>query len=245
MSDPQPADPDDPVGPVGPTDRVDLLDRPGLGDQTSPSVLRALALRLGVELRPAALVGVVVVAVGVVAAGWFVLRTPPAPATESLIPLVSTTTDGSPATATTTRSEVVVHAAGAVARPGVYRLGAGARVADLVEAAGGLVADADADRVNLAAPLVDGQQLYVPRHGETVTPAPPASAPSDATRGLVDLNTADVAELETLPGIGPATAQAIVDYRAEVGRFSSIDELLDVPGIGEAKLAQIYDLVTV
>jgi competence protein ComEA len=150
-------------------------------------------------------------------------------------------------------AEVVVHVAGAVVTPGVQRLPAGARVVDALEAAGGAAPDADLARINLAAPLVDGQQVYVLRRGEETPPAVPgAGAPAagpagEATGagGLVDVNTADAAALEALPGIGPATAQAIIDHRERHGPFRSVDDLLDVRGIGEAKLAQIRDLVTV
>lgn len=164
---------------------------------------------------------------------------------------------------------VLVHVAGAVAAPGVVRLPSDARVVDAVSAAGGLRADADPDRVNLAAPLVDGSRVVVPAVGqappaETVSVPPPAD-PSDAsgvtgvggaTGGAgaggavvpaapVDLNTATVAQLDELPGVGPTTAQAIVDHRASEGRFTSVDALLDVRGIGDAKLAALRDLVTV
>ena len=153
--------------------------------------------------------------------------------------------------------EVVAHAAGAVNAPGVYRLPVGARVDDLVHAAGGLAPDADPQRINLAARLADGSRLYVPRVGEPDPPAvvgPDGAPPADGAGGssdggtaapLVDLNAADEAELDTLPGVGPATAAAIVTFRDENGPFGSVDELLDVPGIGEAKLERIRPLVTV
>ncbi len=154
--------------------------------------------------------------------------------------------------------ELVVQAAGAVRVPGVYRLAGGSRVDDLVRAAGGLIAEADVDRVNLAAPLGDGERVWVPRRGEVEVPsvvagggggaAAPAGEPGgDPTSGpvVVDLNTATAEELDTLPGVGPATAAAILAHRDEHGRFTSVDELLDVRGIGEAKLEQIRPLVRV
>lgn len=143
---------------------------------------------------------------------------------------------------------IVVQAAGAVVQPGVYRLPPDARVDDLIRAAGGLVADADADRVNLAARLTDGVRVYVPRIGEVVPPDLAAEGSALGSSGeprLVDLNSASIAELDTLPGIGPATAQAIVDYRTQHGRFSSVDDLLNVRGIGPAKLEEIRALVRV
>jgi competence protein ComEA len=145
-------------------------------------------------------------------------------------------------------AEVVVHAAGAVGRPGLYRLPPAARVADVLAAAGGATTDADLDRINLAATVEDGQQVYVPRVGEPMPPAAPGggSGPApDEAAGPVNLNTADAIELETLPGVGPATAEAIIAHRDEHGPFESADELLDVPGIGQAKLDRLRDLVTV
>lgn len=153
--------------------------------------------------------------------------------------------------------EVVVHVAGAVLQPGLHHLASPARVQDAVAAAGGLAPDADGDRVNLAAPLADGARVYVPRVGVDVPPVDPSSVggggradpASAASEGEpvepVDLNTASATELEALPGVGPATAAAIVAHREQIGRFATVDELLDVRGIGEAKLAAVRDLVVV
>ncbi len=154
------------------------------------------------------------------------------------------------------RGQVVVHVAGAVAAPGVVRLSNGSRVVDAVTAAGGLRADADPDRVNLAATLVDGQRVVVPIVGQPVpAEVAPAPAPSSggATAGAassggaapVDLNTATAEQLDALPGVGPSTAAAILDHRASAGPFTSVDQLLDVRGIGEAKLEALRDLVSV
>jgi len=151
-------------------------------------------------------------------------------------------------------AELVVQAAGAVARPGVYRLAAGARVADLVAAAGGVAPGADADRVNQASALADGARVYVPRVGETAPPGPVSdggagggggASPSSAPPAPVDLNTATAEQLDTLPGVGPATAAAIIDYRQQHGPFHSVDELAQVRGIGDAKLTQLRDRVRV
>ncbi len=162
------------------------------------------------------------------------------------------------ASTTTTSATVVVHAAGAVVAPGVYRLGPGLRVADLLAAAGGPTADADVDRLNLAATLADGQRLYVPRRGEVapaaVAPDGGGAAPGSSSSGPgtgpstaapIDLNSADAEQLDALPGVGPATAAAIVDHRTRNGPFTSVDGLLDVRGIGPAKLEALRDLVTV
>lgn len=182
-------------------------------------------------------------AVGVaVGAVWWLSRQAPVPV-DAALPVVE------PAAISTTTAPpgpVVVHVAGAVLAPGVQRLPAGSRVIDAVEAAGGLRPDADAGRVNLAAELTDGTQIYVPAVGEAAPPAGTAAGgAAEAGDGLVDLNTANSAALEELPGIGPATAAAIIDHRERNGPFVSVDGLLEVRGIGEAKLAQLRDLVRV
>lgn len=146
--------------------------------------------------------------------------------------------------------EVVVHVVGAVATPGVRRLPVGARVVDAIDASGGATPDADLARVNLAAVLTDGQQVVVPRPGEVLAPVGSAAAGADgAATGVagapINVNTATAAELEELPGVGPATAEAIIAHRESVGPFSSVDDLLDVRGIGEAKLEQLRDRATV
>jgi competence protein ComEA len=147
---------------------------------------------------------------------------------------------------------VTVHAAGAVTRPGVYVLPGRARVADLLAAAGGALADADVDTLNLAAKLTDAERVYVPRKGEAPAPAagdsPTGGSPTGsgaAATGPIDLNTATAAQLDVLPGVGPTTAKAIVAYRSAHGRFRSVTDLLGVPGIGPAKLDAIRPLVTV
>ncbi len=150
-------------------------------------------------------------------------------------------------------AEMVVHVAGAVNRPGIVRLAAGARVIEAIEAAGGAAGDADLDQLNLAAPLADGTQVRVPHQGETVpapiSPAAPAGGNGPAAVGpppvVVDLNRATAAELDQLPGIGPALAAAIVTWRTDHGQFKRIDDLLDVPGIGPAKLSDLADRVRV
>jgi competence protein ComEA len=189
---------------------------------------------------------VAVVAVGVT---WWLLRPPPAPP-EASLPFASTTVADAAAetTGATAPTGLVVHVAGSVVAPGVHELPAGARVVDAIEAAGGLAGDADGARINLAAPLVDGARVYVPAVGEEPPPValgdvagPSAAAPT----GPVNLNTADAAALEALPGVGPATAAAILEHRTKVGAFTSVDQLLDVPGIGEAKLEALRDLVAV
>jgi competence protein ComEA len=205
----------------------------------------------GVRHEPRRLVTVVVLAAVVVALLWWLFRAPAVPDPEVTLPRVSSTVGGgasgaSPASPTTTAVRIVVHVAGAVARPGVLRLPDGARVVDAVDAAGGFATDADPSRVNLAAKVADGQRVYVPRIGEATPVDAALSGPNSTTpTGPVDLNTASIDELDRLPGIGPATAAAIVEHRSRNGAFHSVDELRDVPGIGEAKLAQLRPLVTV
>jgi competence protein ComEA len=262
----------------------DLL--PDLSDLPRPEPPTSWRERLAgwaetLDLTPTRLiVGVAVLAIGGVVA-WRMLAPPPLPP-EMQLPFASSTVassagpgrggDGSagpgsvaPASAGSTAAagttEVVVHVAGAVVAPGVQRLDPGARVIDAVDAAGSATPDADLARINLAAPLEDGQQIYVPRLGE---PAPSGAATAAGTGtggsgpgsaatgsgagsadGLVNLNQATTSELEELPGVGPAIAQAIVDHREQEGPFTSVEDLLDVRGIGEAKLAELRDLVTV
>ena len=141
---------------------------------------------------------------------------------------------------------VTVHVAGMVRRPGVYELQEGNRVLDAIEAAGGPRRGADLGGLNLAAVLVDAQQVLVPERGAAepaAGTAPPASGSAPAGQ-LVNVNTATPAELEALPGIGPVLAESIVAYREEQGPFASIDQLEDVSGIGPVTLEEIRDLVT-
>lgn len=193
-------------------------------------------------------VGAAFVAAAVLGGLW--LTRPPTEPPEIDLPFASTTAVASPVSSTTALPQhLVVHVAGAVAQPGVHELEAGARVIDAVDAAGGLAPQADGARINLAAPVADGERVYVPAVGE---PAPPAlsgaatSSGGEATAsGPLDLNTATEAQLDELPGIGPATAAAIVQHRDRIGGFTSVDQLLDVRGIGEAKLEQLRPLVRV
>lgn len=131
---------------------------------------------------------------------------------------------------------LVVHVAGAVRRPGLYRLAEGKRVADAVARAGGATAPADTAAINLAAPLADGMQVIVPSRV--------AGAAGPSVPGRVSLSSASAAELDALPGVGPVTAQKIVDYRAAHGGFRSVDDLDAIPGIGPARIDQLRDLTT-
>jgi competence protein ComEA len=198
--------------------------------------------------------GMVLLLAGV---AWWMLRSPAAP-TESRLPLADraavasdvagTTSSSRPSPAPTTVDVIIVHVTGAVHAPGVYELVAGQRVADAIIAAGGSLAGADADALNLAAPVADGDRIAVPNAGEAGAGSAGHSHAAPPTHGEgaadpVDVNTATAAELETLPGIGPATAAAIVEHRARNGPFASVDELEAVPGIGTAKLDAVRALV--
>lgn len=150
-------------------------------------------------------------------------------------------------------AEVYVDVDGAVARPGVYRLKDGARVSQAIDAAGGLTADADVTGLNRASKITDGQKIYVPTVGEQQAAAAVGGAESSAattpgagsSSGLVNINTASAAELQTLSGIGPSMAQSIIDERTKNGAFASVDDLMRVSGIGEKKLAKIKDCICV
>ena len=144
------------------------------------------------------------------------------------------------------RTALVVHVVGEVRRPGLYRLRDGSRIADAVRRAGGARHGADLAALNLAAPLVDGVQVLVPSRAVAAAVSPGAAAVGGGApaASAVSLSSATVEELDELPGVGPITAQKIVDYRAEHGPFASVDDLDAVPGIGPTRIEQLRDLVT-
>lgn len=212
----------------------------------------------------------VLAVVGVVLAGIvaFVLLAPteePAELPAGDPVAASSTAGAGPGPASSAPTEITVHVVGAVVRPAVVQLPHASRVADALTAAGGPTGDADTSAINLARVLTDGEQIVVPVHGEdapapgaapAAPAAPPAAPPAPGAppagpgpdppgQALVNINTADAAGLDTLPGVGPATAEAIITHRTEHGPFATVDELIDVPGIGEATLARLRDLVTV
>ena len=213
--------------------------------------------------------------VAVVCVGaWWLLRAP-APPLENSIPLVSvaSASDSSsssvvgaiPSTTHVGVREVVVHVAGAVNAPGVYRLKSTARVIDAVNAAGGVTVSADTAAVNLALPLLDAEQVYIPTRSSkkphttvavqrklpttpssrssTVAAAIVGATESSVKSALVNINTATALELEALPSVGPSTAKAIVSFRAKNGPFGKAEDLLKVPGIGDGKLAAMKPFV--
>ena len=190
------------------------------------------------------LVGLVaLLAVTLGGAGLWYVRSLPRPVEVATAP--SGGTGSAPASASPSPEVVVlVDVAGWVRRPGVYEFTEGARVIDAIDAAGGARSGALLEALNLAAPLTDGTQILVPREGqEGVAPAPVTGGA--VAGGLVNVNSAIATELEELPGIGEVIAQRIIDYRTENGPFATVDELIDVSGIGDAILESIRELVTV
>jgi len=169
----------------------------------------------------------------------------PAGTTTPAAPLPPPPAPGASATGASA-GRVVVDVVGAVRQPGLYRLSQGSRIADAVARAGGATGKAELAQVNLAAPLADGEQVVVPKRGaagDTVAPSAAGAGPSAAPAAPVQLSTATLEQLETLPGIGPVMAQKILDYRTKHGAFSSVDELDAVSGIGPKRLDQLRDLV--
>ncbi len=170
------------------------------------------------------------------------------PPVEATIPLARPLPSGSSPTTVPPSSAVVVHVAGAVVEPGLVVAEADWRVADAITAAGGSTPEADLDRINLASLLRDGERIYVPRAGQaipSVAGSYSSPGPSELEAQPVDLNTADAAALESLPGVGPATARTIIAHREEHGPFGSIEALVAVRGIGPATLEGLRDHVVV
>jgi competence protein ComEA len=185
---------------------------------------------------------------------FFLLRTP-APPVEASLTYASTVVSSGPredSQVPTTVATVSIHVAGNVLKPGVYEMPADSRVVDAIRIAGGANAIADLNAINLANRLNDAQQVYVPAVGEKVPPSSSGLSAGGVGTGSapnsveypININSADVALLDELPGVGPSTAQAIVTYRDQNGPFASVSGLEDVPGIGPAKVAAIQGLVT-
>lgn len=186
--------------------------------------------------------GVLVFAVVVLALTAVILFQALRPAPQSI--LLSTATPLPSPAATTTPHPLRVYVSGAVHQPDVYLLSPDSIVKDAILAAGGAAADADLDRINLALPLADGQHVYVPQQGEApLLLSPRAGSPLSGDR--VNINTADEAALESLPGIGPALAQRILDYRKVHGPFARIEDIMEVSGIGPGTFEDIRDLITI
>ncbi len=201
------------------------------------------------------LIGSFLSLIAVALAGWWLLRVPPPPPEDSL-PLASTATTlsfvlSSPQS-TALISEITVHIAGAVKTPGVYQFHIGARINDGVVAAGGATVQADLDSVNLAMLLSEGIQIYIPKRNEKphIVAQPRLTNPNSSASGAgldnatgkqvqININTATAIELEQLAGVGPSTAKAIIEFREKNGAFKTVEDLLNVRGIGPAKLSEI------
>jgi len=192
---------------------------------------------------------------------WLLVR-PSAPLLESVVPQVSGAETVNSAASVSAPLTLTVHVAGAVKKPGVYVLSSTARVIDAVTAAGGPLTSADLEGINLAQTLVDTEQIYIPPRSRRTTPVtvaprlkPSRSTTPSTTPGssgsaagitrVLNLNTATASELDALPGVGPATAKAIIDHRTKKGPFTKIEDLLNVSGIGPSKLAALRDQVAV
>jgi competence protein ComEA len=198
--------------------------------------------RLATLSRAELIALVAVVGVTVAGAGFWYVRSVPAPVQVRSGP--SEALVAAPPASASPTMVILVDVAGWVRRPGVYEFAEGARVIDAIDAAGGARPGAVLSSLNLAAPLVDGTQVLVPKESQSAPTTETGTGTSGAT-GLVNVNSATNAELETLPGIGEVIAQAIVDHRTENGPFTSVDQLVDVSGIGDATLENIRELVTV
>ena len=207
----------------------------------TPDFSRLMAMILNLPTRW--VIVAILVAAGGAWVGWQNISRPVV--AEERIPFAVTTEDAPEPSVSAT---VLVHVAGAVGNPGVVELPGDSRVNDAVTAAGGFIETSDSNRVNLAAPLADGSWIVIPVFGEPPLAEVPTSLAGSGGGsdggdggGLIDLNSADAAELESLSGVGPATAEAIISHRESNGPFGSVDELLDVRGIGESKLEAMRD----
>lgn len=253
-----------PATPTGSAGGVPQLPGRHAARRRIPSPLRGFVkpARFASSLGPGTFaVAAILVALGLVFTAWWAIHSRPqelaltpvlaAPATASATPLVDLA-PGAHETPSELREELpeelVVDVSGKVRRPGIAILPPGARVVDALAAAGGARRGVDLGLLNLARPVIDGEQILVglaqPSGVDAAAAAPPLGA-SAASGTLVNINTAGQAELETLPGVGPVTAQAILAWRSQHDGFAAIEELLDVQGIGEATLAQLAPHVTV
>lgn len=215
---------------------------PFSGGRGGGSVRRAInRLMPSASAKIGAVALVVLVVAGV---GWAAFSSMRAPAFEVHADEAVAPSSSEPE-AVEVKTQVYVYVTGAVANPGVYSLDEGLRVCDAVEAAGGLTEDADASTVNLARVLSDGEHIALPTKVEVETALAQGSAGGAAASSLVNINTADASALETLSGVGSATAQAIISDREQNGPFSTIEDLMRVDGIGEKKFAKLKDSICV
>lgn len=218
---------------------------PFSGGRGGGSVRRAINRLM--PSAPAKIGAVALVVLVVAGVGWAAFSSMRAPAFEVHADEAVAPSSSEPE-AVEVKAQVYVYVTGAVANPGVYSLDEGLRVCDAVEAAGGLTEDADASTVNLARVLSDGEHIALPTKAEVETALAQGSAGGTvgaAASSLVNINTADASALETLSGVGSATARAIISDREQNGPFSTIEDLMRVDGIGEKKFAKLKDSICV
>jgi competence protein ComEA len=220
----------------------------GVADITVPSTLKERIERVAGRRRDLWIAAALVVAVALGALLLF-SRSRPARVAPPAVAGVAPTPALAPATPTpmppSAEGLVLVHVAGQVRRPGLYELATGARVADALKAAGGPTRRAELDAINLAEAVNDGLKLDVPARGEGVSSLTSGPVPTAASSpAVVNINTADGPALETIPGVGPVTAAAILEYRARIGSFTAIEQLLEVSGIGPVTLENIRPYVS-
>jgi competence protein ComEA len=228
----------DRVDPVAATTRFGRL-----VERWSPAGLRGARADPG---RRGASVLVLVAVVAALGAGIMAWHDRPRPEPIAPPPVLSQPAVPSSAGPSGSAASIVVAVTGRVRHPGVVTVPAGARVIDAVKAAGGAVPGADLATLNLARKLADGELVAVGVPGPAAGGAPATGdAPAGGTTSPVDLNTATLADLDTLPGVGPVLAQRILDWRTAHGQFATVDQLADVPGIGDSRMAQLRDLVRV
>jgi competence protein ComEA len=213
-----------------------------------PGWLQRRGIRIDPGRRGGLAMGVAALIAAVVAGWWVLSSRPHAVAVSSSAPSAAPTASSSGARSATPSSRLVVDVVGKVHHPGVYQLPDGARVDDALHAAGGALPGVDLSPLNLARKLGDGEQIAVGVPGAVPAAGAPAAGtgpPAASTSSPIDLNTATLAQLDTLPGVGPVLAQRIVDWRTAHGRFDSVDQLRDVTGIGDSRFADLKPLVTV
>jgi len=211
----------------------------GAGGGADPAAVRRALAALDPGRRAVRALAVVALVVALVV-GFLVWRSRP-----HVEPAPAVAASGAAAPAAPSPATIVVSVLGRVQRPGLVRLPQGARVADAIEAAGGVLPGTDLGYLNLARKLVDGELLAIGIGPAPSAPAAGAPGGSGGPAGLINLNTATLAELDTLPGVGPVLAQRIIDHRNRTGGFKSVEELRKVEGVGDARFEQLKDLVTV
>lgn len=213
-------------------------------DQPAPVVVAARPARLKVGIGAAIVLVLVGLGVAILVTAFGSHGSTQTVAEPTIGATVGTAKPVPGATAAASGAIIYVHILGAVGKPGLYLLRDGARAVDAISAAGGFGPTADQSQLNLARLLVDGEQISVPAIGEEPIPPPSGIGGAAASGGKVNINTADETALETLPRVGPAMAKRIIDWRTKNGRFTAIEDLMSVTGVGEKTFEQLKDLVS-